>query len=135
MAERMTSILKDFEARQLEVDEDEQLEVVEEEQDWDPQDELTFSGGTLVSQERISVQRINDHIMSLRLDTKDGYWIIMSVYAPQTGCSEQDKDDFNLSLVEAIGSVPEGDYLSIAGDMNGHVGSGRRGVERAHGGK
>ncbi|VDP15842.1 unnamed protein product [Heligmosomoides polygyrus] len=64
LAERMASILKDFEACQLEVDEDEQLEVVEEE-DWDPQDELmdverqassgnmiTFSGETLVSEER-----------------------------------------------------------------------------------
>ncbi|VDO19306.1 unnamed protein product [Heligmosomoides polygyrus] len=41
LAERMPSILKDFEARQREVDEDEQLEVVEEEEeDWDPQDEL-----------------------------------------------------------------------------------------------
>ncbi|VDP10808.1 unnamed protein product [Heligmosomoides polygyrus] len=75
-----------------------------------------------------AVQRIND-VMSLRLDTKEGYWTIMSVYAPQTGCSEHDKDDFYLSLEEAIRSVPEDDYLSIAGDMNGHVGSGRRGVE------
>uniref|UniRef100_A0A183GWI8 Reverse transcriptase domain-containing protein n=1 Tax=Heligmosomoides polygyrus TaxID=6339 RepID=A0A183GWI8_HELPZ len=80
-----------------------------------------------------AVQRINDRIMSLRLDTKEGYWTIMFVYAPQTGCSEHDKDDFYLSLEEAI--VPEGDYLSIAGDMNGHVGSGRRGVERVHGGR
>ncbi|VDP07174.1 unnamed protein product [Heligmosomoides polygyrus] len=52
-----------------------------------------------------------------------------------TGCSEHDKDDFYLSLEEAIRCVPEGDYLSLAGDMNGHVGSGRRGVERVHGGK
>ncbi|VDP55342.1 unnamed protein product [Heligmosomoides polygyrus] len=37
---KLASILKDFEARQLEVDEDEQLEVVEEEEDWDPQYEL-----------------------------------------------------------------------------------------------
>ncbi|VDO79935.1 unnamed protein product [Heligmosomoides polygyrus] len=65
LAERMASILKDFEARQLEVDEDEQLEVVEEEEkDWDPRDELmdverqassghmiTFSGGTLFRRE------------------------------------------------------------------------------------
>ncbi|VDP55773.1 unnamed protein product [Heligmosomoides polygyrus] len=82
-----------------------------------------------------AVQRINDRIMSLRLDTKEDYWTIMSVYAPQTGCSEHDKDDFYLSLEEAIRSVPEGDYLTIAGDMNVHVGSGRRGVERVHGGK
>ncbi|VDO21280.1 unnamed protein product [Heligmosomoides polygyrus] len=41
LGERMASILKDFEARQLEVDEGKQLEVVEEEEeDWDPQDEL-----------------------------------------------------------------------------------------------
>ncbi|VDP07643.1 unnamed protein product [Heligmosomoides polygyrus] len=70
LAERMASILKHFEARQLEVDEGEQLEVVEEEEEeWDPQDELmdlerqassghmiTFSGGTLVSEERVRLQ-------------------------------------------------------------------------------
>ncbi|VDP23703.1 unnamed protein product [Heligmosomoides polygyrus] len=70
LVERMASILKDFEARQLEVDEDEQLEVVdEEEEDWDPQDEpmdvkrqassghmMTFSSGTLVSEERVRLQ-------------------------------------------------------------------------------
>ncbi|VDO98756.1 unnamed protein product [Heligmosomoides polygyrus] len=31
-----------------------------------------------------AVQRISDRIMSLRLDTKEGYWTVMSVYAPQT---------------------------------------------------
>ncbi|VDO65899.1 unnamed protein product [Heligmosomoides polygyrus] len=62
----------------------------------------------------VAVQRINDCIISLRLDT-EGYWTIMSVYAPQTGCSEHDKDDFYLSLEEAIRFVPEGDYLSISG--------------------
>ncbi|VDP16503.1 unnamed protein product [Heligmosomoides polygyrus] len=51
------------------------------------------------------------------------------------GCSEHDKDDFYLSLEEAIRSVPEDDYLSIAGDKNGHVVSGKRGAERVHGGK
>ncbi|VDO95796.1 unnamed protein product [Heligmosomoides polygyrus] len=28
-----------------------------------------------------AVQRISDHIMSLRLDTKEGYWTVVSVYA------------------------------------------------------
>uniref|UniRef100_A0A7I4XUC2 Endo/exonuclease/phosphatase domain-containing protein n=1 Tax=Haemonchus contortus TaxID=6289 RepID=A0A7I4XUC2_HAECO len=41
----------------------------------------------------------------------------------------------SLSLDETIRSVPEGDYLTIAGDLNGHVGSERRGLERVHGGK
>ncbi|VDO62260.1 unnamed protein product [Heligmosomoides polygyrus] len=43
LAERMASVLKDFEARQLEVVEDDQVEVVEEqEEDWDPQSELVY---------------------------------------------------------------------------------------------
>ncbi|VDO67703.1 unnamed protein product [Heligmosomoides polygyrus] len=64
----------------------------------------------------------------------EGYCTVMSVYAPQTGCPEHDKNEFYLALEEAIKSVPKGDYLSIAGDMN-DVGSWRRGVERVHGGK
>ncbi|VDO77186.1 unnamed protein product [Heligmosomoides polygyrus] len=77
----------------------------------------------------------SDRIMFLRLDTKEGYWTVMSVYAPQTGCPEHEKDEFYLMFKDAMRSVPEGDYLSIAGDMNGHVGTRRRGVERVHGGK
>ncbi|VDP31321.1 unnamed protein product [Heligmosomoides polygyrus] len=66
LAERMASIFKEFEARQLEVDEDELLYVVEEKEDWDPQDELIdveglaskghmtmFSGGNLFPEERL----------------------------------------------------------------------------------
>ncbi|VDO35355.1 unnamed protein product [Heligmosomoides polygyrus] len=45
LAERTASILKDFETGQLEVDENEQLEMVEEqEEDWDPKDELIDVG-------------------------------------------------------------------------------------------
>ncbi|VDO60263.1 unnamed protein product [Heligmosomoides polygyrus] len=70
LAERMASIYKDLGVRQLEVEEEEQLKVVEEEEeDWDPQDELmdvhrqassghmiTFSDGTLVSEKRVRLQ-------------------------------------------------------------------------------
>ncbi|VDO98369.1 unnamed protein product [Heligmosomoides polygyrus] len=49
--------------------------------------------------------------------------------------STKRKDEFYLTLEDAMRSVPEGDYLSVAGDMNGHVGCRRRGVERVHGGE
>ncbi|VDO19209.1 unnamed protein product [Heligmosomoides polygyrus] len=48
------------------------------------------------------VQRINDRIKPLRLDTKEGFWTAMFVYAPQTGCPEHDKDEFYLALEEEI---------------------------------
>lgn len=46
--------------------------------------------------------------MSLQLDKEDSS-NIMSVYAPQTGCPEQDKDEFHLTLEDDTGSVPVGD--------------------------
>ncbi|VDL76640.1 unnamed protein product [Nippostrongylus brasiliensis] len=81
-----------------------------------------------------AVHRINNRIMTLRVEMKEGCWTIISAYAPQTGCSENDKDEFYMTLDEAIRSVPEGDMLTIAGDLNGHVGEERRGMERVHGG-
>ncbi|XGW34039.1 hypothetical protein V3C99_018083 [Haemonchus contortus] len=72
--------------------------------------------------------------MTVRIDTKDGYWTIKPLYAPQVGCPVVEKDEFYMSLDEAIRSVPEGDYLTIAGDLNGHVGSERRSYEKIHGG-
>ncbi|VDL75422.1 unnamed protein product [Nippostrongylus brasiliensis] len=73
--------------------------------------------------------------MSLRMETKEGCWTIISVYAPQTSCHEKDKDEFYETLDDVIRSVPDDDFLTIAGDLNGHVGTGRRGLERVHGGR
>ncbi|VDO20342.1 unnamed protein product [Haemonchus placei] len=80
-----------------------------------------------------AVSRISSRIMAVRIDTKEGYWTIISVYAPKAGCPVYEKGEFYLNLDEAIRSVPEGDYLTIAGVMNGHVGSERRGLERVRG--
>ncbi|VDO18621.1 unnamed protein product [Heligmosomoides polygyrus] len=52
-----------------------------------------------------------------------------------TSCHCHEKDDFCLTVEEAIRCIPEGDCISIAGDMNKYVRSGRRGVKRVHGGK
>ncbi|VDL73389.1 unnamed protein product [Nippostrongylus brasiliensis] len=58
---------------------------------------------------------------------KDGCWTILSVYAPQTGCSEEEKDKFYITLDDVIRSVSEGEFPTVAGDLNGHVGTNRRG--------
>ncbi|VDL83782.1 unnamed protein product [Nippostrongylus brasiliensis] len=81
-----------------------------------------------------AVRRVSDRIMSLRMETKVVCWTTISVYAPQTGCPEKDKDEFFVALDDVIKSVPDDDFLTIAGDLNGHVGSDRRGLERVHGG-
>ncbi|XGW34800.1 hypothetical protein V3C99_018654 [Haemonchus contortus] len=79
--------------------------------------------------------KISSRIVAVRIGTKEEYWTIISVYAPQAGCPIYEKDKFYLSFDEAIRSVPEGDYLTIGGGLNGHIGSERRGQERIHGGR
>ncbi|PIO70784.1 hypothetical protein TELCIR_07350 [Teladorsagia circumcincta] len=32
-----------------------------------------------------AVSRISDQIMAVRIDTKEGYWTVLSEYAPQAG--------------------------------------------------
>ncbi|VDO41092.1 unnamed protein product [Haemonchus placei] len=68
-----------------------------------------------------AVNRTSSRIMAVRIDTKEGYWRIMLVYAAQAGCPVYEKDEFYLNLDEAIRSVREGDYLTIRGELNGHV--------------
>ncbi|EYC28674.1 hypothetical protein Y032_0007g3350 [Ancylostoma ceylanicum] len=70
-----------------------------------------------------SVNRVSDRIISLRVATEDGFWTVMSVYAPQCGCTETEKEAFY------------SDYITVAGDFNGHVGQDRKGFERVHGGR
>ncbi|EYB91607.1 hypothetical protein Y032_0204g1894 [Ancylostoma ceylanicum] len=81
-----------------------------------------------------SVNRVSDRIISLRIATKDGFWTVVSVYAPQCGCTEADKEAFYEELDDVIRSAPEGDFMTVAGDFNGHVGQDRQGFERVHGG-
>ncbi|VDL78262.1 unnamed protein product [Nippostrongylus brasiliensis] len=70
--------------------------------------------------------------MSVRMETKEGYWTLISIYPPQNGCPEKDKDEFYEALDDFIRSDPDDDFLTIARDLNGHVGTGRRGLERVH---
>ncbi|EYC16300.1 hypothetical protein Y032_0034g2915 [Ancylostoma ceylanicum] len=82
-----------------------------------------------------SVTRVSDRIISLRIATAKGFWTVVSVYAPQRGCTEMEKATFYEELDNVIRSVPKSDYLTIEGDFNGHVGQDRRGSERMHGGR
>ncbi|VDL70220.1 unnamed protein product [Nippostrongylus brasiliensis] len=71
----------------------------------------------------------------LRTETKEAYWTIISVYAPQTDCPEKDKDEFYVALDDVVRSVPDDEFLTIARGLTGNIGTDRRGLERVHGGK
>lgn len=49
-------------------------------------------------------------------------WNIVSGYAPQVGCSDQEKEVFWTEFNSIISGVPTDEVLSIGMDGNGHVG-------------
>ncbi|CAI5450387.1 unnamed protein product [Caenorhabditis angaria] len=78
------------------------------------------------------VDRISDRIISVELDIDDQNLKIYSVYAPQTGCPETEKDIFWNQLADCTQDTSQN--LLICGDLNGHVGQTSNGYD-CHGGK
>ena len=80
------------------------------------------------------VNRKNDRIMWVRLSFDDFPMNIFSVYAPQTGSSEEEKGQFWSALQEELEKVDENERCVVGGDMNGHIGNGSDAITRIHGG-
>ncbi|XP_064080603.1 uncharacterized protein LOC135197468 [Macrobrachium nipponense] len=59
---------------------------------------------------------------------------IFSAYAPQIGCSDEEKDHFWSDLEEEMEKVPADERCLVGGDLNGHVGQNNHGISRIHGG-
>ena len=60
---------------------------------------------------------------------------IISGYAPQTGCSEEEKENFRSELEELIQGVPSGESVIVGADLNCHMGESNTGFEDVHEGK
>ncbi|CAK9291647.1 unnamed protein product [Gordionus sp. m RMFG-2023] len=65
--------------------------------------------------------RISDRLMKIKLCIGQSILHILSVYATQTDCKEEEKDDFRGILDEAVMEIPKDDLI-IIGDLNAHVG-------------
>ena len=58
---------------------------------------------------------------------------IISTHAPQTGCSQEDKEHFYEEMGSLLRQIPGQEDIWIRTDINGHVGGTRTGFEREHG--
>uniref|UniRef100_A0A914XGR0 Craniofacial development protein 2 n=1 Tax=Plectus sambesii TaxID=2011161 RepID=A0A914XGR0_9BILA len=65
---------------------------------------------------------------------KEGLVNIVSAYAPQTGCSSEEKADFWQLLNGMMQSVSAEEQVLVLGDLNGHLGMARSGYKQVHGG-
>ncbi|VDO87714.1 unnamed protein product [Heligmosomoides polygyrus] len=87
---------------------------------------MTTSGVGMIVSERFrdaiaSVERFYDLLMMTVVTVEERRCRFFSAYAPQTGCSEQTKDEFLSLLNEKIAAVLSQDTVVVAGDLNGRV--------------
>ena len=68
----------------------------------------------------LTVERKCDILTRLALDQIGEVWTLVSCFAPQTGCTDQEKDEFCDKMY-----VPRSEIVVVAGDVNGHVGKDR----------
>ena len=82
----------------------------------------------------MSIKRTSDRIMVAKLCWQGKMVYILSAYAPQVGCSEEEKMSFWEDMDRDLNEMPADERLVIGGDMNGHVGRNKEGIKRIHGG-
>ena len=58
----------------------------------------------------------------------------VSVYTPQCGLSEEEKDKFYDELIAVTSKFGDNELVIVGGDFNGHVGKSSEGYEGVHGG-
>lgn len=82
----------------------------------------------------ISISKTSDRLMSLKLVIDNERWNILSVYAPQIGCDEEEHEAFWLDYTTVINNIPDSEMIFSAGDMNVHIGKSNSSFESCHGG-
>ena len=82
----------------------------------------------------IDVDRVNDHIMLLKLLVGKKVVPIVSAYAPQQGLSVDRKDKFFETPLHTVSKIGNNEIIVLGGDLNGHVGKSEAGYGGVHGG-
>ena len=72
--------------------------------------------------------------MSIKLVVGKRLLNIISAYAPQTGCSQEERPHFYEEMESLLRQIPGQEDISIGAYLNGHIGGTRTGFEREHGG-
>ena len=105
---------------------------------WSGNDKGTAGVGVFVAEEWIEkvfeVQRVSDRILLVKLIVGQRVVTLLSVYAPQSGLSDVDKDLFFDQLRAVTARIPRSELLIPCGDWNGHVGSAGTEYREVHGG-
>ena len=105
---------------------------------WSGNDKGTAGVGVFVAEELIEkvfeVRRISDRIILMKLIVGLRVVTFLSVYAPQSGLSDEVKDQVFDQLHAVTARIPASELLIPCEDWNGHVGCAGTGYREVHGG-
>ncbi|KAI5754777.1 hypothetical protein M8J77_011381 [Diaphorina citri] len=73
-----------------------------------------------------SVNRKSDRVIHVKLQLDVMELNVLSAYAPQVGCEDEEKDAFWRDVEEELGRIPDDERVSLGGDLNGHIGKGKK---------
>ena len=79
------------------------------------------------------VERWNGRAIAVWMIGQKQLMCVVSVYGPQTGRTEAEKQDFRDEVEKMMGLVEVGTMLCVAGDVNAHVGVAETGDEESIG--
>ena len=86
-----------------------------------------------LAEDVIEVERISDRIMRIKIVFGKTIYNIISVYSPQDGRPNTEKDAFREELEDILATVSDGEGIIIGGDLNCHVGANNVGYEEVMG--
>ncbi|XP_063590237.1 craniofacial development protein 2-like [Penaeus indicus] len=87
-----------------------------------------------LKQRVMEVQRPSDRLMTIKVLAGKSLINIVSGYAPQIGCEDQEKEEFKEQLEQSVREIPEIEEIILGADLNCHVGETGGGYEACHGG-
>ena len=72
--------------------------------------------------------------MSIKLGVEEIVVNIICAYAPQVGCTEEEKETCWEQMDQELSATLDDERVIVGGDLNGRIGRSRDGIERIHGG-
>ena len=81
----------------------------------------------------LAVTRTCDRVMRIKLEIEGEVWHVMSCYAPQTGCPQDEKETLWEHMGSEMQAVTSSERVVVAGHLNGHVVTERAGYNNVHG--
>ena len=88
-----------------------------------------------LKEDLISVSKRSDRVMNIKLGVEETVVNIICAYAPQVGCTEEEKETFWEQMNQELSATMDEERVIVSGELNGHIGRSREGIERIqHGG-